>query len=100
MSREGMKNQDTAYRATPDLFTAGVDLTNGSGPPPLSDADQRRLVREWSDANTRGDDEARCRIEEEILGRPSQEEPLKVRTRSPQHGGSAMTKSNKERKAV
>jgi hypothetical protein len=36
--------------------------------PPLSEDDRRRLMREWSDANARGDLDARRRIEAEILG--------------------------------
>ncbi len=44
------------------------DQTNASVPP-LSEQDRRRLFREWTDANTRGDDEARRLVEVEILGR-------------------------------
>ena len=40
-------------------------------PPPWSEADQRRLSREWTDANLRGDVAARHRVEDEILGRPA-----------------------------
>ena len=39
--------------------------------PPLSEQDRRRLLKEWTDANTRGDDAARRRVEDEILGRPA-----------------------------
>lgn len=42
-----------------------------SSVPPLSERDRRRLIREWTDANMRGDDEARRRVEDEILGRPA-----------------------------
>jgi hypothetical protein len=63
-----MKQQNTADWASPDPSKAGQDQTNGSGPPPLSDADRRRLLREWTDANARGDEEARRRVEAEILG--------------------------------
>ena len=38
---------------------------------PLSEQDRRRLLREWADPNTRGDDAARRRVEDEILGRPA-----------------------------
>jgi hypothetical protein len=68
MSRKDMKQQNKADWASPDLFKAGEDQTSGSGPSPLSDEDKRRLFREWTDANTRGDDEARQRVEAEILG--------------------------------
>jgi hypothetical protein len=37
--------------------------------PPLSERDRYRLLREWTDANTLGDDEARRSVEDEILGR-------------------------------
>lgn len=50
-------------------------------PPSLSEVDQRRLTREWTDANLRGDDAARRLVEDEILGRPAQEEPIQPRTR-------------------
>jgi hypothetical protein len=36
--------------------------------PPLSDDDRRRLLKEWADANARGDLDARRRIKAEILG--------------------------------
>lgn len=36
--------------------------------PPLSEDDRRRLLREWTDANARGDLDARRRIKAEILG--------------------------------
>jgi hypothetical protein len=68
MSREEMKKQCTADWASPDLSGAGEDQTNEKGPPPLSDADRRRLLKEWTDANMRGDSEARRRVEAEILG--------------------------------
>jgi hypothetical protein len=68
--------------------------------PPLSEADRCRLPREWTDANLRGDDEARRRVEDEILGRPAQKEPLQVRTHPPQHRSASDAESNKERKAV
>jgi len=54
---------------------------DSSEPPPLSEADRRRLPREWTDANLRGDDAARRLVEDEILGRPAQEEPIQLRTR-------------------
>ena len=63
-----MNKQNRADGASRDLFKAGDDQTNGSGPSSLSDADRRRLFREWTDANMRGDDAARRRVEAEILG--------------------------------
>lgn len=62
-----------------------ADKHRSSGPgrapdpaPPLSDDDRARLVREWSDANARGDHAARRRVEAEILGtapRPDRSDP-------------------------
>ena len=91
MSRKEIEKRNNADWASPELFKADEDQTNGTEPSPLSDADRHRLLREWTDANTRGDDQARRRVEDKILGRPSQEEPLQVRTRSPQHDGSSVT---------
>ena len=67
MSREEMKKQNKADWASPELFKAGEAQTNGTDLPPLSDADRRRLLREWTDANTRGDDETRRKVEAEIM---------------------------------
>lgn len=36
--------------------------------PVLSEDDRRRLLKEWSDANARGDVDARQRVKAEILG--------------------------------
>ncbi|MEL6101249.1 MAG: hypothetical protein AAFV87_12455 [Pseudomonadota bacterium] len=63
-----MKQKNEADWASPDPSGAGADQTHDTGPPPLSDADRRRLARDWTDANARGDNEARQRVEAEILG--------------------------------
>lgn len=63
-----MKQKNDADWASPDPSGAGADQTHDTGRPPLSDADRRRLARDWTDANARGDNVARRRVEEEILG--------------------------------
>ena len=65
-----MKMQDKADWPYSKPFEAREDQKKASVPP-LSEQDRRRLLREWADANTRGDDEARRRVEDEILGRPA-----------------------------
>lgn len=65
-----MKRQQKADENPSNQLVAREDQTNASAPP-LSEQDRRRLLREWTDANTRGDDAARRRVEDEILGRPA-----------------------------
>ena len=62
--------QDKADWHSPEPLKTREDQTNASVPP-LGEQDRHRLLREWTDANTRGDDEARRRVEDEILGRPA-----------------------------
>ena len=65
-----MNRQDKTDSLSSVRLKAREDQTNASVPP-LSEQDRRRLLREWTDANTRGDDDARRRVEDEILGRPA-----------------------------
>lgn len=65
-----MKMQDRADWHSSEPFKAREDETDASVPP-LSRQDANRLLREWADANMRGDVEARRLVEDEILGRPS-----------------------------
>lgn len=65
-----MEMQDKADWHSSKPLVAREDQKKASVPP-LSEQDRRRLLREWTDANTRGDDEARRRVEDEILGRPA-----------------------------
>lgn len=51
--------------------------------PPLSEEDRRRLLREWADANARGDHDARRRIKAEILGH----DPAGTADDGSDHGG-------------
>jgi len=62
--------QDKADWHSSEPLETRKDQTNASVPP-LSEQDRHRLLREWTDANTRRDDEARRRVEDEILGRPT-----------------------------
>jgi hypothetical protein len=57
-----------------DKHSAPVKSVNDEAParqselPPLSEDDRRRLLREWTEANMRGDLAARRRVRAEILG--------------------------------
>ena len=66
--KQKMQNKTDSHSFEP--LKAREDQTNASAPP-LSEQDRRRLLREWTDANTRGDDEVHRRVEDEILGRPA-----------------------------
>ena len=63
-----MQNKTDSHSFEP--LKAREDQTNASAPP-LSEQDRRRLHREWTDASTRGADEVRRRVGDEILGRPA-----------------------------
>ena len=74
-----MTQQDKLRWIGSRRHAAGDDAGKASAAP-LSEQDRHRLLREWTEANTLGDEDARRRVEDEILGRGSPQSTPKSET--------------------
>ena len=74
MTQEGKPDWNGARQ-----LAAGMDARNASAPP-LSEQDRHWLLKEWTDANTLGDDTAQRRIQDKILGRTAPQNKPKTGT--------------------